>query len=1363
MSKKVKGMSIILGADASTAAAALGDIEKAGKSTARELGEVQKQLKFEPGNTELLTQKQALLTQQVANTADKLKILREAQEDVNKRFKEGEITATQHRDFQRELVKSESMLKNYEKQLAKVNFENVAFKQGLDKIAGAFDIAGKKMVSVGGTLAKSITAPILGVTAALTALVVKSSETGDRVDKLSQQVGLSRKAFQEWDYVLDQTGGNVESLKMGMSSLAQAAESDKDAFKKLGVEVDDVSGKLKSQEQLLYDVVRALQAEEDVTKRNALGKQLLGRSATELSVLLNSEAGELEVLTKRAHELGLVLDDDVIDKSAKTADMISDLKRSFSSATTELAAELMPAFIAFSNLIIEKVMPAIKNVTARFGELVTWFNNLDPVIKNVIAIFTSLVIAVGPVLTIIGKLTTGIGGIITAFGSLVAFIKTSLVPAILSINWPVALVVAAIAALATVAVEVYRAWEEVKSALSAIWEYLKAQAENMGIKISLSMQKMKLATIDAVDTILDKLSVLENLPWGLGEQFIGLKDKVGESVNATISKISELETAVRVNEERIGVALDSTKIAFGDLGAKISEDIELLISKIIGGRQATEDELEEVVKALEGHYDQVVDITFQKGEEINQERERFENQWERKLFQLTASRLEILEAEYKEALAMAEKYGADRTDVEAYYVIKRQEIYDAEAAAIEARLEQHNQAIKDKIKYLIEKRESIEKSWQDKLFDLTATELEKLVKAKDEAIQQAIDKGANIAAIEQYYLVLKQQIIDADIAKADKKREEENANLRRQIEKTLAMRRELESEASGLLFQLTATDLEKLDAEYERKKELYKQYGADIAQLTEGYLIQRNAMLDKQREVEEKRLAELDRIREEFNQSVKDKAAKAFEEREALETSWQDKLFNITATELERLERSKDKAIETAKSKGAETVAIEQYYAILIQDIHDAEIKAEKERLDKLDMIRQEHNEKIRKQTEEMVAKRERLEEEARSRLFDLKSSELEKLDAKHEAELEKYRKIGADITNLVEVYSLERQAILDAEAAIEKRRMDELEKKREQENEKILKQAHQLAADKATFEKTWSDKLFELTATPEMRLKRIASEEAELTEYAKKMGVSADAILGIQEDAARKRAKIEEEISEGSKTRWDKIMDNLEQPLDRLVDAISEGANRLKSISKAISAGNLADAFLTVLMETESFAKGLEVLGAALDPVVALFDSVLAPIINALLWVWNSIMQALSSINIFGWKPFGALKDKVIGPTGSDGRQDKRSRGTQIAEITGPTRDLLVDKLAPLANLPQIVAPLQGMYELLRIHLPIISGAGGGLNVAGGDGVTVTIHNLNVTSPTGSIQDIGQVSIRELQRELAKSIKGGLRGRGGR
>ena len=75
----------------------------------------------------------------------------------------------------------------------------------------------------------------------------------------------------------------------------------------------------------------------------------------------------------------------------------------------------------------------------------------------------------------------------------------------MGINWPVVLTVSAIAALAAIAFEVYRAWDEVKTVLSAIWDYLKAQAENLGLNVSIAMQNMKLAIIDAVDTMLEKL------------------------------------------------------------------------------------------------------------------------------------------------------------------------------------------------------------------------------------------------------------------------------------------------------------------------------------------------------------------------------------------------------------------------------------------------------------------------------------------------------------------------------------------------------------------------------------------------------------------------------------------------------------------------------------------------------------------------------------------------------------------------------------------------------------------------------------------------------------------------------------------
>jgi hypothetical protein len=188
--------------------------------------------------------------------------------------------------------------------------------------------------------------------------------------------------------------------------------------------------------------------------------------------------------------------------------------------------------------------------------------------------------------------------------------------------------------------------------------------------------------------------------------------------------------------------------------------------------------------------------------------------------------------------------------------------------------------------------------------------------------------------------------------------------------------------------------------------------------------------------------------------------------------------------------------------------------------------------------------------------------------------------------------------------------------------------------------------------------------------------------------------------------------------------------------------------------------------METEAFAKAMELIGKVLAPVVALFDLVLAPIINGILSLWNGIIDALSSISIFGWKPFEGLKDKkigLIGEGGGGGDKEKGSGGRQVSEITGPTRDLLVDLLSPLANLGQIVAPIQDIRNILYERLPNFSNmdfVGVGI---GAMGPTVIIENLNVTAPTTGVDDISRATIDKIEKALAGRINFGIRGRGGR
>ena len=81
---------------------------------------------------------------------------------------------------------------------------------------------GKLSKELGGNLKKACTvvsAGVVGSIGALSALAVKSSQTCDRIDDLSNKIGISRAGFQEWDYLLGQNGASIESLQMGFKTL----------------------------------------------------------------------------------------------------------------------------------------------------------------------------------------------------------------------------------------------------------------------------------------------------------------------------------------------------------------------------------------------------------------------------------------------------------------------------------------------------------------------------------------------------------------------------------------------------------------------------------------------------------------------------------------------------------------------------------------------------------------------------------------------------------------------------------------------------------------------------------------------------------------------------------------------------------------------------------------------------------------------------------------------------------------------------------------------------------------------------------------------------------------------------------------
>ena len=155
-------------------------------------------------------------------------------------------------------------------------------------------------------------------------------------------MNMSAQAYQEWDAVMRHSGTTIDSMQMSMKTLANAADSDNEAFTRLGMNLEDV--KKMSSEELFSATITALQGVENQTERTAIASDLLGRGATELGALLNTSAEETEQMKKRVHELGGVMSDEAVKNSAKFQDSLQDMKTAMSGLKKGLVADFLPSF-----------------------------------------------------------------------------------------------------------------------------------------------------------------------------------------------------------------------------------------------------------------------------------------------------------------------------------------------------------------------------------------------------------------------------------------------------------------------------------------------------------------------------------------------------------------------------------------------------------------------------------------------------------------------------------------------------------------------------------------------------------------------------------------------------------------------------------------------------------------------------------------------------------------------------------------------------------------------------------------------------------------------------------------------------------
>ena len=274
----------------------------------------------------------------------------------------------------------------------------------------------------------------------LTNLAIDTAAAGDAIDKSSQKLGLSAKAYQEWDYVLSQSGVNIESAGMGFKTLTNQIDSAKkgskeaqERFAKLGISMSDIN-KL-SREELFTKAITGMQGLADNTDRAALANQLFGRSGQELAPLFNSTAESTEALMQKAHELGFVMSDEAVDASVKYTDSLDTLKRTFQGVKNSIVSQLLPGFTSITTGLSELLAGqdgAKEKLQQGAQEIVDSLKKTAPRIVDVLLTVVGAAAEIAP--TIITSLVQGISSnldkIISAAVNIVKTFILSLVRAL---------------------------------------------------------------------------------------------------------------------------------------------------------------------------------------------------------------------------------------------------------------------------------------------------------------------------------------------------------------------------------------------------------------------------------------------------------------------------------------------------------------------------------------------------------------------------------------------------------------------------------------------------------------------------------------------------------------------------------------------------------------------------------------------------------------------------------------------------------------------------------------------------------------------------------------------------------------------
>lgn len=384
MANKIMGITIDIEGKTSGLTKSLQEANSQISKTSSALKDVNKALELDPGNVDLIAQKEALLAKQIEQTNNKLEIMQQVATDANDALARGDISQEQYASLTAELSKTDVALEE-------LQAEADGSADELNEVGEASGEAGHSLEAlkgvaeaVGGAMAAAFAAAVAAAKEVGEALIETTRETSayaDEVLTMSSTTGLSTETLQELNYASELLDVNVETITGSMTkmekSMGSAAdkifnmetkqaelnrqlkegkisaddyetkmedllESSATGYDKLGISIYDANHNLRDSEEVFWETIDALGQMEDGTEKDLLAMELLGKSAKELNPLIEAGSDGFQKLADEAHETGYVMSDETLDAFGAFDDQMVRLNNATDNAKHSLGGVLLP-------------------------------------------------------------------------------------------------------------------------------------------------------------------------------------------------------------------------------------------------------------------------------------------------------------------------------------------------------------------------------------------------------------------------------------------------------------------------------------------------------------------------------------------------------------------------------------------------------------------------------------------------------------------------------------------------------------------------------------------------------------------------------------------------------------------------------------------------------------------------------------------------------------------------------------------------------------------------------------------------------------------------------------------------------------